>query len=120
MPNITDEQLLAILKIPTQEGQIKRLIELGYTDLFVERKCGRDGTTYEVRQGSLEGLAFRLRDEAYTIDGGVWFGRGIYKIIYKVEGHDFSLNEYLAWSTLKAKPIDWVIAALMAKEHAKE
>lgn len=123
---MTDEQLLAVLKIPTQEGQIKRLIELGYTDLFVQRQCGRDGTIYEVHEGSLADVAFRLRDKigwieflrAMQLVWGHWCRSSWQQ--RKKAGETKKHIRFIRFWTKIAKPTHYIIAALMAKEHAKE
>lgn len=123
---MTDKELPAVLTIPTQEGQIKRLFELGYTEFFIERKCGRDGSTYEVREGSLADLAFRLREETkwgFYIQAlfkvwGKWCEKSWPE--RKNAGERKKHLKYTQFWMHRAKSIDYVVVGLMAKEHAKD
>ena len=56
---MTEQELLAVKELISEEQQIKRLYELGYTDCFVKLDCGRDGVKYECKTGSLADLAFK-------------------------------------------------------------
>ena len=56
-------------------------------------------------------LAFRLRDEVKTED----FHNAIYEVMLKVEGNDNWATAF--WGGCLAKPIHWIIAALIAKEQ---
>ena len=108
------DELLAVLDM-TEEKQWAWLLN----------RCVEFWPDEEVFIGSQEkylaDLAFRLRDEVAKEDSGVLFGRGLAKICFKIYGgNNYNLNEFLSWSTVKAKPIHWIIAALIAKELAKD
>lgn len=101
--------LLKVLDLGSQEAQIKALYRLGY-EYFVFRKCGRDGGKYECREGSLADLAFRLRDKVYK-DSNIQLHDAMYLIQQKEGGEDLATA---FWGLYSARPIDWIIAALIA------
>lgn len=63
---------------------------------------------------SLADLAFRLRDEILNSENGTikWVA-GMFDVYMKMTGSKL-LN--WKWGYIKAKPIHWIIAALIAKE----
>ncbi len=116
------QDLLAVLDIKKSASgfyskstmQAKRLYELGYTDLVEKLHCGRDGVTWDWKNG-IENLAFRLRDE--VADGKVKVANGDMSAWFvgleMVEGY---LEETGSWFMHRSQPIHWIIAALIAKE----
>ena len=66
---------------------------------------------------SLADLAFRLRDEAVAKNHAD-FHNAIYNIMVKVEGDNKWATAF--WGECLAKPIHWIIAALIAKEQDNE
>ena len=110
---MTEQKLLTVLDLPNAEQQIKALYDFGYTEYFVKLACG-DGIKYECRTGSLADLAFRLRDEVLNSKNGTikWVD-GMFDVYMKMTG-----SKLLNWKRgyIEAKPIHWVIAALIAKE----
>ena len=74
---------------------------------------------------SLADLAFRLRDEAENKEG-LWWSGGLSKVFFYLahspERFDLSSEDRMRqfqWFGTKAKPIHWIIAALIAKEMSK-
>jgi len=62
---------------------------------------------------SLASLAFRLRDEAEPHE----FDLGLYEVYLYLKIADVAFG---FWARAYCKPIHWIIAALIAKELAKE
>ena len=71
----------------------------------------------EIQKESLADLAFRLRDEAVAKNHAD-FHNAIYNIMVKVEGDNKWATAF--WGECLAKPIHWIIAALIAKEQDNE
>lgn len=100
------EELLAVLGLP-EEGQLR----------WVAQRFPDERWSYPNRR-VLADLAFRLRDEVANgkakIAGGdlsAWYAG-----LKVVEGY---LNETDAWLMHRSRPIEWIVAALIAKELAK-
>ena len=66
---------------------------------------------------SLADLAFRLRDEVVA-KSHADFHEAIYDVMVKVEGNDNWATAF--WGECIAKPIHWIIAALIAKDKENE
>ena len=64
-------------------------------------------------QSSLADLAFRLRDEAMSSSN---LRKALLDVHQKAEGPQNREQDYGFWF-LRAKPIHWIIAALIAKEN---
>lgn len=79
--------------------------------------CGRIAGHQPYRE-SLADLAFRLRDEVDEIR----FKDGLYQIKkhLKIETQRLTAWQIDYWGMLYAKPIHWIIAALIAQRLAKE
>ncbi len=98
------KELLAVLDMPPREQYFTVL------EICDESPADRDCSSFA-------DLAFRLRDEAVELDKGVLFGRGLAKICQKIYNNEgYNLHEFLSWAATLAKPIHWIIAALIAKE----
>jgi len=72
---------------------------------------------HEEMRKELADLAFRLRDEAVAKNHAD-FHNAIYNIMVKVEGDNKWATAF--WGECLAKPIHWIIAALIAKEQDNE
>ncbi len=105
---MTNEELLKVLDM-SEEEQTSWLCSYIY--------CNKKGEDYWYnflnRHISLADLAFRLRDEAVK-SSHVDFHEAIYDVMMKVEGHDSWATAF--WGECIAKPIHWIIAALIVKE----
>jgi len=112
---MTIDDILAMLDLG-EDKQCSWLRQRGYGV-----NCSRcRGATVDNKE-SFADLAFRLRDEVIAIDGGVLFGRGLSKICRKLyDQKDYTLHEFLSWSTSTAQPIHWIAAALIAKQLAEK
>lgn len=93
------KELLAVLDLPEEE-QLKGLKP------FIPR--GDWAAVYWNYHFSLADLAFRLRDEADRTN----FHNGIYEVQKYLKKEDWA-TAY--WGEIFAKPIHWIIAALIAK-----
>jgi hypothetical protein len=100
----SNDKLLAVLDM-SEDEQKDWLWKRGY---IVNRK-----TVYATMIPSLADLAFRLRDEVVKQYGwGVWHNAKEIVWNYK-HGH----KTYIEFCDVIAKPIHWIIAALIARKE---
>lgn len=104
--------LLKVLDM-TEEEQITWLAGEGVVKL-----TGKVGQMIPVE--SLADLAFRLRDEARAdLRGEIDFRKGMAKVYYtvhKLPENSVAVFSIYIWFVEEAKPIHWIVAALIAKE----
>ena len=111
---MTEQELLAVLDMSEDEQQIwliKKEVMVGAV-----LQC-KGGSELPCPSESLADLAFRLRDEVVA-KSHADFHEAIYDIMVKVEGNDNWATAF--WGECIAKPIHWIIAALIAKDKDDE
>ncbi len=98
---MTEQELLKVLDLPEWE-QRKWFWIHTITDSIYSKK-------------DLANLAFRLRDEAeeFELICGI---EKVFQYCCSPEEYDFAEDAY-KWFATEAKPIHWIIAALIAKEQ---
>lgn len=68
----------------------------------------------------LADLAFRLRDEIEKSSGTLWWSGAISKVyIYVTANNQTGHKGIMIWFAIKAQPIHWIIAALIAERLAE-
>lgn len=101
------EELLAVLDMPEdkQVSWVQERFAYKYPSL---------------QKGDLADLAFRLRDEVFELENGgnIW-AEGYLVVVKKVKPSTVELSSSVEWWNCCAKPIHWIIAALIAKETDK-
>lgn len=98
------KELLAVLDMSAQE-QVEWVfdnVETGECDIDID---------------VLADLAFRLRDEVGKIDAVYW-EKAVYMVYTRA--HIRPYDNVFCWMTEWGRPIDWIIAALIAKELGKD
>ncbi len=111
-----NKELLAVLKITSEVEQIEWLIEKGITDGSLARSQITNRIVPHWIRIELSELAFRLRDEVKYIHRCSFV-----KAVQLVYGHYFAKipndDTLWRWFSREAKPIHWIIATLIAKNH---
>lgn len=134
------EKLLAVLELlpdeyPFQQEhrQCKMLVENGLANVCLQQQGQpKTGLIYDISSSNeplyefgdkrlLADLAFKLRDEAVAREDGNWC-EAEYEVFLHIIGEE---NEKDAigldtWCSMYAKPIHWIIIALIAKQLAKD
>ena len=102
------DKLFPVLEMP-EERQLK-WAQKNLMESSSERWCT-----------SLADLAFRLRDEAVNIRYSKLVS-AMEKVAMKSAKAltSYDMEGFNEWFTMEAQPIDWIIAALIAKELAKQ
>lgn len=102
--------LLKVLDM-SEEEQIEWLIEKGITDGSLARSqvTNKKIVKHWIRI-ELADLAFRFRDE---VESKVEFHHCFAKVCKHIDPH---IMNYAGYALCTAKPIHWIIAALMAKQ----
>lgn len=122
------DELLAVLDLPEEEQSVwlfdrfatsfmKKMQEVGDRLKWEENEWR--STKQDAMSNQVADLAFRLRDE---IGEGRMFDdlnceEAVYK--YRVK-ENYRPEMFTSWWICHSKPIHWIIAALIAKELAKE
>jgi len=73
---------------------------------------------YDDMSNSLADLAFRMRDKVDKAYGLLWTGSLHYVYCYIIRGsldYEMPYVPIFRWFGIKAKPIDWIIAAKIAE-----
>jgi 23S rRNA A2030 N6-methylase RlmJ len=106
------KELLAVLDM-TEKKQISWLKNLYYKN----EESGKYDflIDFYMDSESLADLAFRRRDKVDLVE----FERATFRVCKKIKKKEVLSNEKDGWWILKAQPIHWIIAALIAEELAK-
>jgi len=98
------DELLAVLDMPEDEQII-----------WCAKNAG-----YDLLDSTLADLAFRLRDEVKKQGLNLQYYNAAQWVMYKATGSHNHGDYKDKWFSYNAQPIHWIIAALIAKELAKE
>lgn len=121
MSNEEITKLLSVLNMPEAnqwkflgEANLVSIITAGRYEQILRTEGSRQAKT--MKRQILADLAFRMRDEAEKD----YLGLAIFDVFGHLKPNWYAYKEIFDWLLHEAQPIHWILAALIAKQLAKD